>query len=93
VRAHNKAVRYMIDPAHKNEVSQMLADASRSSLDDALKTWDVCMQVKAFVPDGSISDEATIRVRDTLMASGDLKTAATPGAYVDRRFIEKAAAK
>ena len=52
IRAHNKAVRYMSDPAHRQEVSQMLADASKSSLDDALKTWDLCMQVKAFVLDG-----------------------------------------
>ena len=68
IRAHNKAVRYMSDPAHRQEVSQMLADASKSSLDDALKTWDVCMQVKAFVADGGISDGATERVRDTLLA-------------------------
>ena len=45
----------------------MLADASKSSLDDALKTWDVCMQVKAFVADGEVSDRATERVRDTLL--------------------------
>ena len=56
----------------------MLAKASESSLDDALKTWDICMQVKAFVADGAISDEATARVRDTLLASGDLKTSAPP---------------
>ena len=93
IRAHNKAVRYMSDPAHREEVSKMLADASRSTLDDALKTWDVCMKVKAFVADGAISDEATVRVRDTLLASGDLKASAPPSAYVDRRFMEKAAAK
>ena len=92
IRAHNRAVRYMTDPAHREEVSKMLAEASRSSLDDALKTWDVCMKVKAFVADGGISEQATVRVRDTLIASGDLKTAAPPAAYVDRRFIEKAAA-
>jgi ABC-type nitrate/sulfonate/bicarbonate transport system substrate-binding protein len=87
VRAHNKAVRYLSDPANKVEVSQMLAKASGASLEDALKTWDVCMQVKAFVADGAISDEATVRVRDTLLASGDLKTSAPPSAYVDRRFM------
>lgn len=91
IRAHNKAVRYMSEPAHKQEVSQMLADASKSSLDDALKTWDVCMQVKSFVADGSISDGATERVRDTLLASGDIKTSAPPSAYVDHRFANAAA--
>ena len=65
----------------------MLAKASGASLDDALKTWDMCIQVKAFVADGAISDEATERVRDTLLASGDLKTSAPPSAYVDRRFM------
>ena len=52
-----------------------VADAGRrpkSSLDDALKTWDVCMQVKAFVTDGDISARATERVRDTLLESGDI---------------------
>jgi TRAP-type transport system periplasmic protein len=67
-----KAVRYLSDPVNKTEVSQMLAKASGASLDDALKTWDICMQVKAFVADGAISDEATARARDTLLASGDL---------------------
>jgi len=86
VRAHNKAVRYMSDPAHRQEVSQMLADASKSKLDDTLKTWDLCMKVKAFVADGNVSDEATVRVRDTLIQTGDLRTAGPPSAYVDHRF-------
>jgi ABC-type nitrate/sulfonate/bicarbonate transport system substrate-binding protein len=91
IRAHNKAVRYMSDPAHRQEVSQMLADASKSSLDDALKTWDVCMQVKAFVADGEVSDKATERVRDTLLASGDIKQSAPPATYVDLRFAKSVA--
>src|SRR4029078_10122721 len=78
IRAHNKAVRYMSDPAQRQEVSQMLADASKAVLDEALKTWDVCMQVKAFVADGGISDSATERVRDTLLASGDIQQSAHP---------------
>jgi NitT/TauT family transport system substrate-binding protein len=88
VRAHNKAVRYMTDSAHKTEVSEMLARASKSSLDDALKTWDVCMQIKAFVADGAITDAAVERVRDTLISSGDLKGAAQPpAAYYDGGFV------
>lgn len=89
IRAHDKAVRYMSDPAHKQEVSQMLADASKSNLDDALKTWDLCMKVKAFVPDGTISDSATERVRDTLAATGDIKPGAPPATYVDLGFAKK----
>ena len=91
IRAHNKAVLYMSEPAHRQEVSQMLADASKSSLDDALKTWDVCMQVKAFVADGEVPDRATERVRDTLLASGDIKQSAPPATYVDLRFAKSVA--
>lgn len=88
IRAHDKAVRYMSDPAHKQEVSEMLAQASHSGLDDALKTWDVCMQINAFVADGAITDAAVTRVRDTLIDAGDLKGAAQPpAAYYDGEFV------
>ena len=93
VRAHDKAVRYLSDPANRMEVSQLLAQESGSSLDDALKTWDVCMNVKAFVPDGSISDAAIAHVVETLVATGDLKTPEPPAAYIDRRFMAAANAK
>lgn len=89
IRAHNKAVLYMSDAAHRTEVAEMLARASHSSVDDALKTWDVCMQIKAFVPDGSITNAAVERVRDTLIAAGDLKgPAQMPAAYYDGTFVQ-----
>jgi len=92
VRAHNKAVRYLGDVTHKVEVAQMLAKASRASLDDALKTWDVCMQAKAFVPDGSITDEAVERVRDTLITSRELKPPPLPAStYYDARYVNAVA--
>jgi ABC-type nitrate/sulfonate/bicarbonate transport system substrate-binding protein len=91
IRAHNKAVRYLSDPANKSEVSLMLAQASSSNLEDSLKAWDISMQLKAFVPDGSISDAAVERVRDTLLASGDLKASGSPATYVDRRFLSAVA--
>lgn len=75
----------------------MLAQASGASVEDALrtwdvwKTWDVCMQVKAFIPDGSISNAAVERVRDALLASGDLKTSGPTETYLDRRFMGMAA--
>jgi NitT/TauT family transport system substrate-binding protein len=92
IRAHNRAVRYMTDPARRVEVAEMLARASKSSLDDALKTWDVCMQIKAFVEDGAITDAAMLRVRDSLIASGDLKgEPQPPTAYYDGSFTQRVA--
>ena len=39
IHAHDKAL-LISDPAHPQEVSQMLADASKSTLDDTLGAWD-----------------------------------------------------
>lgn len=92
IRAHDRAVRYMSDPAHRPEVADILAKASGSSVADALKTWDLCMQINAFVADGSITDAAILRVRDTLLQSGDLKAPGMPpDAYYDRRFVDAVA--
>ncbi len=94
VKAHNKAVRYMVDPAHRQEVSEMLAKASNSSVDDALKTWDLCVQIGAFVADGSVSPQAIQRVTETLLASGDIKPPEKPAAaYYDGHFVEIAKQK
>lgn len=91
VRAQNKAVRYMMEPAHREEVSKMLAKASNSDLDDALKTWDLCKKIHAFIPDGSISKESVQRVLDTLMASGDIKGTEKPvSTYYDASFVRAA---
>lgn len=91
VRAHNKAIRYMTDPAHRQEVSQMLAKASNSGLDDALKTWDLCIKIHAFVPDGSISDTAVKRVVETLLENGDIKGVEKPvSTYYDASFVSAA---
>lgn len=91
IRAHNKAVRYMAEPAHKREVADMLAKASASGIEDALKTWDLCMRIDAFVPDGTVTDAAILRARDALIESGDLKALApAPSAYYDGRFLAAA---
>ena len=92
IRTHNKAVHYMADPAHKREVAEILAKASGSGVEDALKTWDLCMQINAFVSDGSITEAAIIRARDALLESGDIKPPAmAPAAYYDRRFMDAVA--
>jgi ABC-type nitrate/sulfonate/bicarbonate transport system substrate-binding protein len=89
IRAHNRAVGYLSEPAHKREVAEILARASGSGIDDALQTWDLCMRINAFVADGTITDAAILRARDTLLESGDLKPPAMPPtAYYDRHFVD-----
>jgi NitT/TauT family transport system substrate-binding protein len=90
-KAHNKAVRYMSDSAHRQEVSEMLARASNSSVDDALKSWDISMKVHSFVPNGSVAVSTVDRVSETLLESGDIKPPAKPAsAYYDGRYVQSA---
>jgi ABC-type nitrate/sulfonate/bicarbonate transport system substrate-binding protein len=91
VRAHNKAVHYMTDPAHRQEVSEMLARASNSGISDALKTWDLCMKINAFVPDGSVSPQTVDRVTTTLLESGEIKSPVKPAnTFYDDRYVRAA---
>jgi NitT/TauT family transport system substrate-binding protein len=92
VKAHNRAVRYLVDPAHKQEVSEMLARASQSSLSDSLKTWDVCVKIGAYVADGDVASATVDRVSATLLASGDIKPPAKPAnAFFDDRYVRAVA--
>jgi NitT/TauT family transport system substrate-binding protein len=89
IKAHNKAVRYMSDPAHRQEVSEMLAKASNSGLDEALKSWDICMKVHSFVPDGAIAAATVDRVTENLLESGDIKGPAKPAStYYNGRYVQ-----
>lgn len=92
VKAHNRAVRYMMDPAHRLEASEILAKTANTPLDDALKTWDQNAQVKAYSYDGSISQQAVKRIVETLLSIGDVQPPAkSPSAYYDSRYVEAAA--
>ena len=91
VRATNKAVRYMSEPAHRQEVSEILARDSKSDIEDALKTWDICMKVQTYVPNGAVSDSAVRRVVDALTTAGDIKS--TPKDvpfYYDGKYVQAA---
>ena len=92
VNAHNKAVRYMIEPAHRQEVSEILARASKSNVDDALKTWDLCAKINAYIADGSIAQETLHRVTATLLESGDIKSPVKPDqTFYDDQYVRAVA--
>lgn len=91
-KAHNKAVRYMIDPAHRQEVSEILANASKSGLGDALKTWDLCVKINAYISDGTVAPATLHRVTATLLETGDIKSPVKPdGMFYDDQYVRAAA--
>jgi ABC-type nitrate/sulfonate/bicarbonate transport system substrate-binding protein len=91
-KANDEAVKYMVDPSHKEEVSAMLAKASGLSLDDALKTWDQSIAEGAFAPDGSVTVQAVKHIATMLGDSGDIKNPGKPAdTFYDDRFTKAAA--
>ncbi len=91
VKAHNRAVVYMMDPKNRQEVAGILAKATNSDVEDSLRTLDGALAVHAYVPDGSISPEAVALVEKTLAESGDLKQPLKPAsAFYDPQYVDAA---
>lgn len=91
IRAHDRAVKFLLDPKNRDEACQILAKASGSSVKDAARTLDLALQVNGFVPTAVISDETLTRVRSTLADEGDLKQPLKPiTAFYDIRFAKAA---
>lgn len=90
-KAHNRAAQYMAETANRQEVSDILAKATNSGVADALKTWDLTQQVKAYSTTGEISPATIRRVIEVLAADGDLKSPLKPAeAFYDDRFVKAA---
>ena len=79
-KANDEAVRYMLDPPHKAEVSEMLAKASGLTVDDAMKTWDQSIAENGIIAGRlGISAQALQMSRICWPPRGDLKTPARAG--------------
>jgi NitT/TauT family transport system substrate-binding protein len=88
-RAHNRATTFLWD--NRQEASEILAKAGGTSVEEALKTWDVASKVKAYRPDGFLTDEGLRNAISTLAAAGDIKDPNRPiTAYYDDRFVKAA---
>lgn len=91
VKAHNRAVAYMLDAKNRQEIAQILTKATNATLDDSQKTLEAALEVHAYVPDGSISQDALARVEKTLADEGDLKQPLKPiSAFYDPQYVEAA---
>jgi ABC-type nitrate/sulfonate/bicarbonate transport system substrate-binding protein len=89
VRAHNKATEFLWQ--NRNEASAILAKAGGTSLEEALKTWDVADKVKSYRVDGQLTDEGLKNAIAALAAAGDIKDPNRPVSYYyDASFVEAA---
>src|SRR6185503_715293 len=89
VRAHNKATRFLWE--NRKEASEILAKAGGTSVDEALKTWDVADKVKSYRVDGQLTDEGLKNAIAALAAAGDIKDPNRPlSYYYDASFVKAA---
>ena len=89
VRAHNKATKFLWE--NRKEASEILAKAGGTSVDEALKTWDVADKVKSYRVDGQLTDEGLKNAIAALAAAGDIKDPNRPTSYYyDPSFVNAA---
>jgi NitT/TauT family transport system substrate-binding protein len=92
LRAYVAAGRWLYDPASREAASRILAEATRVSLDDALKTYDLTVvQVQALPRQGEINVPG---VQASIEAMGELgllsEPLPPPERFMDLSYVEKA---
>ena len=91
VRANNRAIDFIFDTSNRQKAAEILAKASQVAIDDALKTYDLVIEIKGFEKGSQFTDESVNGVLQQLAAWGDIAPAGkTPASYVDRRFLTAA---
>lgn len=91
LKANNRAIDFMYAPANRQRCGEILAQRSSVSLDDALKTHDLVVEIKGFEVKSAFTDEAVRGILQLLVDWGDVQRADGPLArYVDRKFLAAA---
>jgi ABC-type nitrate/sulfonate/bicarbonate transport system substrate-binding protein len=93
-RARNEAVRWLYDPANKQEAIAILSEETNASPQDAAEAYDIFIsKVRYFVPDGVFKAGTFNAVVDAMVKAGIINSAETPLPYYDNRFVLAANAK
>jgi len=92
LRAFRGAHRWLHDPSNREEAIAILTDVVKLQPEDARETYDlIIVRLKAFAPDGEITERAMQGVLDSIVALGDLAAPPPPvSKYVDNRYIQAA---
>ncbi len=90
VRANNQAIAFIFDRGSRSEAAQILASVSGVSLDDALKTHDVVVEIKGFAADSGGTPEGVQGVVKVLTEFGDLKAPKPVVFYYDDSYVRAA---
>ena len=91
VKAYGKAVRWLYDPANKEEAVKILVKFAKSDAKDSADTYDYFMRISAYSKDGIVSPNVHKTMSEGLVWLGDLPAPAPPLAkFFDTSYVEKA---
>jgi ABC-type nitrate/sulfonate/bicarbonate transport system substrate-binding protein len=90
LRAHIRAIRYLYDPANRDEVINVLARHTRTAPQIAAATYDLYMRQQVIARDGALFDDGIKANLDALVAMGELAVAPPLAGFIDASFLAEA---
>ena len=91
VKAYGKAVRWLYDPANKDEAVKILVKFAKSDAKDSADTYDYFTRIAAFSKDGLVSPSVFKTMGEGLVWLGDLTAPVPPMTnFFDTRYVDKA---
>lgn len=92
LRVHIRATRYLYDPAHRDEVIDILMRHTRTTAPVAAATYDLYLRDKVVAPEAELSAAAIKANLDALVAMGELKSAPPIETFIDASYLAQVAA-
>lgn len=87
VRAHSNAIDFIYDPKNRQEAAEILSASSKASIEEALKTHDLVVEIQGFRR-GSTFTEAEVKgVISQLTEWGDVSGNPPVIKFVDERYL------
>lgn len=91
VKAYGKAVRWLYDPANKDEAVKILVKFAKSDVKDSADTYDYFTRIAAFSKDGLVSPSVFKTMGEGLVWLGDLTAPVPPMTnFFDTQYVDKA---
>jgi len=90
LRAHIKATKYIYEPAHRDEIIDILVKHTRTTQQVAAATYDLYIEQQVIAREAALSEDGIRSNFDALIAMGDLVAPPPLDGFIDRSFLAEA---
>jgi NitT/TauT family transport system substrate-binding protein len=90
LRAHIRAIRYVYDPANRDEVIGILAQHTRTTPSVSAATYDLYVKQRIVARDAALFEDGIKANFDALAAMGDVTEAPPLAGFIDASFLAEA---